>query len=103
MKTDFTNLVPEITRWNNGHGVSISDWIQMMGDYARAVGYSVVFWPSFIEKDGCVFRADVTNESQCFKSCNGDRQEIELLKDKMPIKKITFRSSSMNAATKTFM
>jgi 6-pyruvoyltetrahydropterin/6-carboxytetrahydropterin synthase len=26
----------------------------------------------------------------------------ELLKDKMPIKKITFRSSSMNAATKTF-
>ena len=26
----------------------------------------------------------------------------ELLKDMMPIKKITFRSSSMNAATKTF-
>jgi 6-pyruvoyltetrahydropterin/6-carboxytetrahydropterin synthase len=26
----------------------------------------------------------------------------ELLKDKMPIKKVTFRSSSMNAATKTF-
>jgi 6-pyruvoyltetrahydropterin/6-carboxytetrahydropterin synthase len=26
----------------------------------------------------------------------------ELLKDKMPIKKITFRSSSMNAASKEF-
>ena len=77
MKTDFTKLVPEITKWNNGQGVSISDWIQMMGDYAHAVGYSLVFWPSFIEKDGCVFREDVANYNQCSKACSGNRQAIE--------------------------
>jgi hypothetical protein len=77
MNADFKKLVPEITKWNNGQGVNISSWIEMMGDYAHAVGYSVIFWPSFIEKDGCVFRANVTNIEQWSKAYNGDRQAIE--------------------------
>jgi hypothetical protein len=77
MMTDYKKLVPEISEWDNGQGVSISDWIQMTGDYAHAVGYSVVFWPSFVEREGFIFREDVKNIDRWVKAYNGDRKTIE--------------------------
>ena len=77
MNADFTKLVPEITKWDNGQGVSISSWIEMTGDYAHAVGYSVIFWPSFVEYNGCVFRSDVEDIDGWSKAYDGNRQIIE--------------------------
>lgn len=60
MKTDFNLLIPELKDWNNGQGIDIESWIGCMGDFEKAIGYSVIFWPSFVEIEGCVFHLSNT-------------------------------------------
>lgn len=75
--TDFNKLIPDLAKWNNGNGVSIAAWINGMGDYERAIGYSILFWPKFVEVEGCVFRADVEQIDKWLKAYDGDRRTIE--------------------------
>ena len=53
---DFTALIPELQRWNEGRGIAPDDWIGCVGNYELAIGYSLIFWPSFVVFDGYVFR-----------------------------------------------
>jgi hypothetical protein len=53
---DFNSLVPEMSEWDNGKGVDIDTWIACVGNYEHAIGYSRLFWPEFVEHEGCVFR-----------------------------------------------
>ena len=57
---DDTGLIPELVDWRkeNGEAFSILDWITANGDVQLAIGYTKVFWPDFIEYDGCIFFKD---------------------------------------------
>ncbi|HSS48774.1 MAG TPA: hypothetical protein VLX28_07500 [Thermoanaerobaculia bacterium] len=49
------DLIPELKDWNNGRGISVADWIGCVGSFEHAIGYSFLFWPEFVEFDGCIF------------------------------------------------
>ena len=76
---DFAKLIPELTAWNNGSGISIEAWTGCVGNIELAIGYSQLFWPDFIEHDGCVLFADFSPQSyQAFlEQCEGDRRRVE--------------------------
>ena len=60
---DYRNLIPELGEWNNGAGIAPDDWIGCVGDYKLAVGYSLIFWPTFIIIDDYVLRYGETKEN----------------------------------------
>lgn len=62
-ETDPNTLIAELPTWNNGEGVDALSWIQMMGSYDLAVGYSLVFWPRFVRFEGYVLREDAFEEA----------------------------------------
>lgn len=76
---DFGKLVPEVSDWNDGNGISIEDWVACTGNFELAIGYSRLFWPEFVEHDGCVFFADFATDSyRAFMDhCEGDRCSVE--------------------------
>ena len=58
----MADLVPETRDWNDGSGVSIAVWIGCIGSIDHAIGYGELFWPEFVELDGRVFFAGVTED-----------------------------------------
>ncbi len=54
------DLVPDARLWNDGRGVDLASWIDMMGSYELAVGYSSIFWPEFVVIDDYVLRQGST-------------------------------------------
>ena len=57
MSEDFNALIPELPEWNDGRGVDPLTWIECVGNYELAVGYSLLFWPRFAVIDDYVLRA----------------------------------------------
>jgi len=76
---NFTKLVPELADWNNGNGISIDDWLSCKGDFQLAIAFSRLFWPDFVEHDGCVFFDGFSLESYrgFMEHCKGDRASVE--------------------------
>jgi hypothetical protein len=74
-----TSLIPDIDQWNNGRGIDLEDWIQCVGSYPDAIGYSSIFWPRIVEHNGyvliCPFNESVLADFE--KSANGNRAAIE--------------------------
>ncbi|WP_294174378.1 hypothetical protein [uncultured Sphingomonas sp.] len=56
MTDDFAALIPELPRWNNGADIDPESWIECVGNYELATGYSLIFWPKFVQFDGYVLR-----------------------------------------------
>jgi len=54
--TNFNELIAELPRWNNGNGIDAESWIGCVGNYELAVGYSLIFWPRFVQFEGYVLR-----------------------------------------------
>jgi hypothetical protein len=84
---DFSTLIPEMSRWNNGRGIDIDAWTACSGTFDLAVGYSTVFWPSFVEFEQYVLRDGFSVESlrgfeRC---CSGDRKAIEAVMNHLHI------------------
>ena len=50
-----------------------------MGNFQLAIAFSRLFWPEFVEHDGCVLYADFSLESYrgFFTSCKGNRAAVE--------------------------
>ena len=46
-KIDHQNLIQELQKWNDGKGVSLGEWMDCMGSFEHAIGYSAFFWPEF--------------------------------------------------------
>jgi hypothetical protein len=76
---DFSKLIPELGQWNNGDGISVEAWINCMGSFELAIGFSVLFWPYFVEHEGCVFFGGFSEESYrgFMQACGGDRRRVE--------------------------
>jgi hypothetical protein len=76
---DYTKLIPEMTEWNHGDGIDIDGWIAGSGNFQLAIGYSVVFWPEFIEIEGYIVNKDVTKDNlqEWINTLGSDRKSIE--------------------------
>jgi hypothetical protein len=59
----LANLVPETREWNDGNGISLKAWIACVGSIEHAIAYGELFWPEFVEFDGCVFFGGYSAES----------------------------------------
>ena len=77
--TDFANLIPELKDWHNGDGIDARSWIGCMGNFQLAIGYSALFWPSFVEFEGYVLRESFTVDGlrAWERQCGSDRKAIE--------------------------
>jgi hypothetical protein len=76
---DYNKLIPELKDWNEGDGIDVESWIGSVGDFRKAVGYSALFWPAFVEMEGCVVRGDVSPEDvrEWMEHLKGDRRGVE--------------------------
>jgi hypothetical protein len=87
---DFNLLIPELKEWNNGEGIDVESWIGCVGSFEKAIGYSVVFWPHFVEYDGCILKDNFSRESydSFMKQHNGDKTLVEAVMNHLHIKDI---------------
>lgn len=91
--TDFTALIPELPDWNNGEGIDAEAWISCAGSYELAIGYSLIFWPSFERFGRYVFRSGgFTGETvrKWEQACDGERRRIEALVNHIHISDIHY-------------
>jgi len=79
MADDFSALIPELPEWNNGGGIDPLAWIECVGNYELAAGYSFIFWPGFVRFENYVLREGFSVESlRGFEdACVHDRASIE--------------------------
>jgi hypothetical protein len=77
--TDYSLLIPELARWNNGDGIDLDAWLDCMGNFQLAIAFSRLFWPEFVEHDGCVLFAGFSLDTYhgFLTACNGDRAGVE--------------------------
>ncbi|MGN6496911.1 MAG: hypothetical protein ACTHK5_06160 [Tsuneonella sp.] len=76
MTDDFAALIPELPKWNNGAGIEPHAWIECVGNYELATGYSLVFWPRFVRFKGYVLRDGFSEESlRGFEQVTGNNRE----------------------------
>ncbi len=75
----MADLVPETRNWNGGSGIGIEAWIGCIGSIEHAIGYGELFWPEFVELDGCVFFAGVTETGYrgFMQQTSGDKRAVE--------------------------
>jgi hypothetical protein len=76
---DWAKLIPEMKDWNNGAGIDPDGWIQCAGNFQLAVGYTIVFWPRFVEHDEMVLREGFDSESLAdwIRHYAGDKSAVE--------------------------
>src|SRR5512132_4131566 len=80
--TDYTKLVPELKDWNEGKGIDIEDWIYYESSLEHAVGFGSLFWPAFLEYDGCIIMAsgfDPKRYDGFLKQTKGDKRAVEVV------------------------
>ena len=94
MERDVTNLIPELSSWNDGAGISISSWIGCVGRFDHAVGYASIFWPDFVFYDGCILlrTPSAENFQNWMQTLNGDRAELEGMLNHRHITDLFFQS-----------
>ncbi|MDY3557772.1 hypothetical protein R5W23_003037 [Gemmata sp. JC673] len=75
----MSELVPETQQWNGGHGIDLLTWFGCVGSIEHAIAYGELFWPDFVEYDGCVLFAGFNEASyRGFMSQTGDdRRAVE--------------------------
>jgi hypothetical protein len=79
-EVDYTALIPELPTWNDGAGIDPESWIACVGSCELATGYSLIFWPSFINFEGYVLRESHFSEENLRawqRSPELDRRAIE--------------------------
>jgi hypothetical protein len=79
--TDYNKLIPELKDWNDGKGIDVKSWIGCVGDFQKAIGYSTIFWPKFVEMAGCVVRDGIPIEilEQWIEHYKGDLESVEAM------------------------
>jgi len=60
---DFDKLIPELKAWNDGAGIEPTSWLSNAGNFELAIGYSIRFWPRFVEHRGYVLREGFSEDS----------------------------------------
>lgn len=94
--TDFNALIPDLPAWNNGAGISPDAWIECVGSYPLAIGYSLVFWPRFIRFEAYVLRAGFSEEAlRGFeRQAGSDRKSVEWVMNHVHLHDIHFQEEA---------
>ncbi len=78
---DWNELIPELKTW--ALPISPKMLAACEGRYPVAIGYLTVFWPSFVEYDGMVFRGEELDEEEVesvsgwLTTTKGNKQRVE--------------------------
>lgn len=84
MKRDWTEIIPSLSDWRP-EPILPENLAAFEGTYALAIGYVTLFWPSFTEYDGMIFRAEeldkesLKNIKSWLTSYEGDKQAVETM------------------------
>lgn len=71
-------LVPELAQWNWGKGISLTDWIYIVGRADHALGFQALLWPRLVEFEGYVFRETVdVDRLRGWEASGATRSQIE--------------------------
>ena len=89
---DFNHLIPELKDWNDGKGIDIQGWIGFIGNFQEAIGYSVIFWPTFVEIEGCTVREGIPRDNVLLwlKHFKGDRERVEAMVNHLHIEDLHY-------------
>lgn len=87
---DWDSLIPELKEWNNGKGIDPESWVGCEGNFRLAAAYSLVFWPTFVEVDGMVFREgmDRFTLDSWLTGCDGNKSSVEATANHLHIRDI---------------
>src|SRR5438477_13104596 len=104
-ETDFGDLIAELPAWNDGEGIPPETWIECVGSYELAIGYSVVFWPRFVVIDGYVLRAGTTVENlrEWEQATGRNRQAIEAVINHIHIADLHTNATEPNDAQVSYL
>jgi hypothetical protein len=58
-----SSMVSELSAWNDGGGIDLESWVECIGDFKLAVGYSTLFWPKFVLFEDYILREGFNLES----------------------------------------
>jgi hypothetical protein len=89
------DVIPDLKDWNNGNPIGLLTWLGRTGNYQHAIGYAEIFWPLFLEYDGCVFRQDCFDEAlyaDWLDRTKGDRRAVQKVMNHVHIIDIIFES-----------
>jgi hypothetical protein len=71
-------LVPELATWDLGNGISLTDWIYIVGRADHALGFQALLWPRLAEFEGYVLRESVDVERlREWEASGATRSQIE--------------------------
>lgn len=73
-------LIPEAREFDWVSDLTPLGWLYHTGSVGHAIAYADLFWPAFVEHDGCVLlaeRLDQANFRDWMASTKGDRRAVE--------------------------
>ena len=92
---DFSELIPELAQWNDGSGIDAEMWIRHVGNYELATGYSLIFWPRFVQFDGYVLHEGFSVETlRVFEEMATDRWSVEAVMNHLHIADLHYNSKA---------
>jgi hypothetical protein len=76
---NWKEMIPELSTFLDGKPIDPELWLHNIGRYDHAVAYALLFWPSFLEHDGCVLLGNQIPETydQWKTTHNSDTTAIE--------------------------
>lgn len=79
MTDSFSDLIPELSQWNEGRGIDVDGWICGVGSFEHLIGYIELLWPTFVEHDDCVFLQGFSEEAYrgFMGQTGGNRRAVE--------------------------
>lgn len=79
-------LIPEPAKRNDGSGIRLMPWMSGIGRF-NILGCSLMFWPAFVQHEGCIFRRDLdaATYQDWMKSLNGDTAKVEAMVNRVHI------------------
>lgn len=101
---DFASLIPDLKAWNDGKGIEPQSWIECVGNYELAAGYSLIFWPDFVRFGGYVLRDGFCEESlRGFEvAMDNNRSDIEAIMNHIHIADIHCNVEASEAQIRHF-
>ena len=87
------SMKTELAALNEGKEIDLESWIRWDGNFSRAVGYTTIFWPEFVEFDGYILRNGFLEDSlRGFERQQaGNRKSVECVMNHLHIADIHYR------------
>jgi len=85
------SMVQELSAWNSDKGIDLGSWVNCVGDYKLAVGYSTIFWPRFTLFEDYILREGFSVESlRGFEKTSESKSSVESVMNHLHIADIHY-------------